>query len=258
FEFLVGKIKKLYPTLLIIVLVLLVIIPLWQKMVDPEIVRSLLLKLTLFFNFIPGEALAVTGPFWFFSLIFQLYIIFPVLFYLMERYGQKILYWVSGVCLAITILFNDYFVAKDVSLLVLFVGQLPIFCMGIYFASRPVNRLPFALILTAIFIFAIGNVNRFIWHFSFLAFTLFMLSFLISIFPILKRSGKIYSFLLFSGSISLYLFAVHGVTRIPFEYLSEKYDNSFITTILSFIYLGGVYLLASFVRAFDQKVQKVI
>ena len=107
FKFLGDRVKKLYPTLLIIVIFLLVVIPIWEKGINPRTIKSLLLKLTLLFNFIPGEAMSVTGPFWFFSLIFQLYIIFAFLVYLIKRFGSVSMLVIGAVSLLTTIILNN-------------------------------------------------------------------------------------------------------------------------------------------------------
>lgn len=257
-NFLVGRIKKVYPTLLLIVVFLLIVIPIWERGFNAETVKSLLLKLTLVFNFIPGEATAVTGPFWFFSLIIQLYIIFPPLMQLTRKFGPYSMIIVGVISLLITSAFNNYFYLKDVSLYSLFIGQLPVFCLGIYFATKPVFNLRTSVIIVSMIIFSLGNVNEVFWYFSFPAFVIFMLAFFLEIFSLVKKKNIIYSFLLYSGSISLYLFAVHGIARFPFEFVSEKYDNALITSSLSLMYLAGTYFLAWLTALFDKKIQATI
>ncbi len=255
FKFIKERIQKLYPTLLLIVVFLLVAIPIWEGEINPATIKSLLLKLTLLFNFIPGEALAVTGPFWFFSLIVQLYLLFPLLLKLKRKYGAEFLLLVGGISLLLTIILNDFFHSLDVSFYVLFIGQLPVFCLGIYFASKPNIHLPNILIATSVLLFFLGNVYELAWYFSDVTFTIFMLAFFLVLFPVLTKVKQLNSFLLYTGITSLYIFAVHGIARFPFEYMSEKYENDMITSTLSLVYLGGVYLLAWGVKRFDEKVQ---
>jgi hypothetical protein len=85
-----------------------------------------------------------------------------------------------------------------------------------------------------------------------------MLAFFPGIFSALGKRKNLYSFLLYSGSISLYLFAVHGIARFPFEFISEKYDNALITSTLSLVYLAGTFFLAWLTGLFDKKVQAVV
>ena len=83
--FLKKRLIKLYPTLVIAVILLLITSTAYSGLPDAEKLQSILLKLTLLFTFIPGEALTVSGPWWFFSLIFQLYLVFPLLLMLTKR-----------------------------------------------------------------------------------------------------------------------------------------------------------------------------
>ena len=255
FKFITERIKKLYPTLFISVIFLLVVIPVWEGSFNPATVKSLLLKLTLLFNFIPGEALAVTGPFWFFSLIVQLYLLFPLLIKLKRKFTEDILLIPGVISLLLTLFLNNYFNSVDVSLYVTFVGHLPVFCLGIYFAYKPVIRLPNVFILVALAVFALGNRYENVWYFSNISVTIILLAFFLFLFQFIDKVKWLKSFLIYSGSISLYLFAVHGFARFPFEYISEKNDHPWITSLLCFVYLGGVYLLARGVKLFDKKVQ---
>ena len=257
-DFILNRMKKLYPSLLIVVISLMVVIPLYEGGVNPATYNSLLLKLTLAHNFIPGEALSVTGPFWFFSLIVQLYVLFPFLMGMLNKFGPVSLLITGGIFLSLTMVFNRYLIPHDLNLNFLFIGHLPIFCLGIYFASRPFIKLSPLLIISAIVIFILANEYAFLWYFSFLSFTIFMLALFIHLFKILPHLHKIQRFLIYSGTISLYLFAVHGIARFPFEMVSEKYDQSIITTLLSVVYLGGTFLLAYLVRKADEKIQKAI
>ncbi len=258
FKFLGQRIKKLYPTLLLIVAFLLVVIPFWEKEFNPDTITSLLLKLTLIFNFIPGEAMSVTGPFWFFSLIVQLYIIFPFLFYLIKTYGSLSMLLMGAISMMITVIFNNFFTSLDVSFYVLFIGQLPVFCLGIYLASKPDIHIPSSAKIVAIVIFLLGNINELFWYFTFPAFTIFMLDFFLRTFSKFEKREKVFSFLLYTGSISLYLFAIHGIARYPFEFVSEKYDNAIITSTLSIVYLAGTFFLAWLIGLYDKKVQAFI
>lgn len=257
-KFLWKQVKKLYPSLLLVIILLMVVIPIYEGGVNPDTYKSLLLKLTLAHNFIPGEALSVTGPFWFFSLIVQLYILFPFLMGIIKKSGPKSMLIVGSLFLTLTIVFNQYFIPHDLNLNYLFVGHLPVFCLGIYFATRPVINLSAGLVIGSIVVFILANEFAFFWYFSFLSFTIFILALFIYLFRILSHFHKFEIFLLYSGSISLYLFAVHGIARFPFEMVSEKYDQSLITSLLSLVYLAGTFFLAYLVKKADEKIQSAI
>lgn len=259
FKFLKKRILKIYPALVIVVLFLLLFITGYEaEFPEPEKLKSILLKLTLVFNFIPGEALSVSGPLWFFSLIVQFYIVFPFLLFITKKCGEKSMLFMALGFVIISLLFNSLLIRNDLSLYFTFVGQLPVFCLGIYFAARPVIKISNGIILVALILFVTGNVNEYVWHFSFAAFTILMLAVFIFIIPLMKRLKKLNAFLVFTGGFSLFLFAVHGMVRYPFEAIAEKYGEPIITTLLCFVYVAATYLFAEIVRWLESKLQALI
>ena len=52
-------------------------------------VESVFLKLTLVSNFIPSESFSLVGPWWFISLIFQFYFVYPFLLMYYEKWSNK-------------------------------------------------------------------------------------------------------------------------------------------------------------------------
>jgi hypothetical protein len=85
-----------------------------------------------------------------------------------------------------------------------------------------------------------------------------MLATFIFLIPLLKRFKKLNIFLVFTGSFSLFLFAVHGMVRYPFEAIAEKYNDSIITTLLCFVYVAGTYLFAEIIRWVESKLQALV
>ena len=84
------RIKKLYPTL-VLGIALAVVIYIFEQQLFPGLpmIKSILLKLTLLYGFVPNEALTISGPWWFFSVIVQLYAIFPLLLWLVREKGPN-------------------------------------------------------------------------------------------------------------------------------------------------------------------------
>jgi MFS family permease len=184
--------------------------------------------------------------------------VFPFLLFVTKKYSEKGMLFMALGFLIISLLFNPLLVRHDLSLYFTFIGQLPVFCLGIYFAARPVIKISNGIILAALLLFVIGNVNEYVWHFSFAAFTILILAVFIFLIPLLKRFKKLNTFLVFTGSFSLFLFAVHGMVRYPFEAIAEKYNDSIITTLLCFVYVAGTYLFAEVVRWIESKLQVLV
>lgn len=221
-------------------------------------IKSLFLKLTLLFNFIPGEALEVDGPLWFFSVIVQLYALFPLLKYIANKYGENSMLIIALLVAISNIFLNPFIVKNDLSVYFLFIGQLPVFCLGIYFAARPRIKIPNEMVLLSFAIFIASNVNFYAWHFSFLSCVIIMLAIFAWVKPPAKNLKNISAFLAYTGSISLSLFAVHGMVRFPFEALAEQYGHPVFTNILALFFLAGSYLFAWFVRVTEAKALQVI
>jgi peptidoglycan/LPS O-acetylase OafA/YrhL len=183
---------------------------------------------------------------------------FRFLLFITKKYGENVMLFMALGFVIISLLFNPFFVRHDLSLYFTFVGQLPVFCLGIYFAAQPVIKISNGIILVALILFVAGNVNEYLWHFSFAAFTILMLAAFIFMIPLMKRFEKLNVFLVFTGGFSLFLFAVHGMVRYPFEAIAEKYGNPIITTLLCFVYVAATYLFAKMVRWLESKLQALI
>lgn len=258
-NFLKKRILKIYPTLIIVVVLLLIFISAYEtSLPDSEKIKSLLLKLTLIFNFIPGETLAVSGPLWFFALIVQLYALFPLLLLITKKYGGHSMLIIAFIFVLINIFLNPYLLNNELSTYSIFVGQIPVFCLGIYFASSPAIKIPSLIFAIAILIFALANNNLYAWHFSFLSVIILILGIFIFLKPKLKKFKSISTFIAYTGSISLSLFAVHGMVRIPFEAIAEKYNEPIITNFLAVGFLAGSFLLAWLVRVIEVRVQQFL
>lgn len=258
FPFLKQRLIKLYPMLVIAVILLLIVSSAYSGFPDGEKLRSILLKLTLLFNFIPGEALTVSGPWWFFSLIFQLYLAFPFLLNLIKRYGRNSMLITAAVFILITIPLNPVLVRNDLSLYYTFIGQMPVFCLGIYFADRGNFKMNAGIIILSILVFVFANVNQVIWNFGFIAFTLILLAFFFAARPYLRRFKRLNNFVAYTGKISLSLFAIHGMMRLPFLKIAEKYEHPFFTLVICLIFLAAAYVMAWFVRIAESRVQRLI
>lgn len=255
--FLKKRILKLYPTLLIVVLLLFIFISIYRgAFPEAGITKSLLLKLTLLSNFIPGEALEVDGPLWFFSMIVQLYAVFPLLKFIVKKYGENSMLIVAFLMVITSLLLNTFLVKNDLSAYFLFIGQMPVFCLGIYFAAHPVIKIRNEILILAVAIFLFANANLYAWHFSFLAFAIIILSIFILVQSYVKLSTKIRSFLAYTGGISLSLFAVHGMMRFPFEALAEKYNEPLITSMLAVPFIICAYAGAWFIRLVEKNSTK--
>jgi len=257
--FMKKRIRKLYPTL-VLGIALSVLINLIQLKILPglPVIKSILLKLTLIYGFIPDEALSISGPWWFFSLIVQLYAVFPFLLWLLQKGGPNSLLIVVFLFVGISMALDLFIEIPGTSVYFTFIGQLPVFSLGLYFAAQGQIKISTTILLMALVIFSLGNINQYAWYFSFLAVTLIMLKALIWAIPIIRKFANLNFFLEFTGSVSLYLFVVNGLLRHRLITTAEKYNDPFITLGLSFVFLAFVYLMALILRYLQKQIQEFI
>ena len=261
-NFMKKRISKLYPTLIIgIFLIFVIIVFEGRGLPSGHQVKIGLLKLTLIYNFIPDQALTFSGPWWFFSVIVQLYAVFPILVRIVKGYGPNSMLLTALVFILISMAIDLQFPTDPpdtFSVFFTFIGQLPVFSLGVYFASRREVKVGFPVLIAALLIFAFANVNQYVWYFSFVSVTVLLLAIIVAIIPLLKRFPKLNSFIIFTGSISLFLFVIHGSLRNPFVAIAEKYQNPFLTVALGFAFVALSYLFALLVRVVEKQVQEFI
>jgi peptidoglycan/LPS O-acetylase OafA/YrhL len=201
--FLRSRMVKLYPTFLLAI----VAWAIWKGF-PGGVLPSVLLKLSLVSNLVPGEQLKLVGPWWFLPFIVQFYLLFPLLFRLRTR-GLALASaaaFVTTVALNETLLPDGYLYATPI-------GHLPEFCLGIWWARTPTARVPAWLALIAAGAFVAGNVWQAAWYLTHLGVLLLMLF----AWPAASRLASFAKpVVLFIGVISFELFLVNGFTRDPF------------------------------------------
>ena len=262
-NFIVDRLKKLYPLLLTaIVFYILFMILMYSKLPNENQFKELGYKLLFIHTLLPNQGLALNGPWWFFGLIFQLYIVFPALFYLIKKYDIKALLLICLCSYAWT--FSSLYYLPNISEISYFQNfpaHLPEFCFGMWLALNRDKKISNVFFFIALALFCLGNYFKIFFPFTFLAITI------ISVFtyqclkniPIKKTLLR--QFLIFFGIISMTLFAVHGFLRYPFVELSNSILNTplgrltaailfLITAVIISLAANHVYEL--FVTLFDK------
>lgn len=245
--FVVDRLKKLYPLLLTaLIFYILYTVLMYKRFPWPVHYEEMNYKLFFIHTLIPKQGTSINGPWWFFALILQLYILFPALFHIIRKYKTKAFLLIC--LLSYTWIFIAQYQFKDiyeVYLLQNFPGHIPEFCLGILLAFNKdikVSNIIFCLALT---VFLLGNLFQFFFPFTFLAVTvifIFAYQFIKNV-PIKKSLTK--RFLIHFGEISMSLFAVHGFMRTPFISIAEKSLNTAWGHIYAaFLFLVTVYLLS--------------
>ncbi|MEJ6791608.1 MAG: acyltransferase family protein [Lacinutrix sp.] len=104
-DFIKKRITKLYPVFAIALFALFLYNYLIFKMeFNSDVAIDFLTRFTLVANLIPKEVFVLNGPFWFYSMIVQLYLLFPLLLILQKK-NAYLLYLIS---LVFFVLISNY------------------------------------------------------------------------------------------------------------------------------------------------------
>lgn len=212
--------------------------------------KSIFWKLTAVSNFIPGEALSPVGPWWFFSLIIQIYAVFPLLLQGHKRWGSKFLLTLALASIVAELVFGAALRAHYLDINHTVFGHLPVICMGIYWGRTPRFRISAPWFVLALVTFIVANFQPLLWLVADVAFTLVFLYIQAPFFrrlPLWPRTERV---LAFFGDISLYLFLVNGFLRSPFHNFAQAHGLWWLDNLV-----GLVSLLFS--TAFALLLQKI-
>lgn len=247
--FMGSRLKKIYPLLIVAILAFTIAKFIIYKQMPAfgdwrEIGRKLLFIHTL----VPNSGLSVCGPWWFFGLIVQLYVFFPILLNLTQRYGTKIL---AGATLLsyiwiFTAIYNyDHFNGELLTMQNA-PGHLPEFCFGIWLGLAP-RKISNWWLIPALAVFTLGNFFESFYPFTFLAVSvIFVIIYNIVRKPI-TQFAAVRRPIAFLGSISMFLFAVHGFLRQPFINLASNH-NAAIGLIAALLFIATSIVVAIAVR----------
>lgn len=194
--------------------------------------QSLIYKLTLVSNFVSNEVYSINGPWWFISLIIQFYIIYPVLLNITNHEkGNTFLLMIAGFSILISLILNGklpFFIYGT------FIGHLPEFILGIYIAKKEKFSISYPMIFGIIALFIIGNFYSFFWYFSDITVTVILLI----IFQTIRKhtNGLLEKFILYIGSISMFIFLLNGFLRNPITLIANELGTWYYTLILGLLY----------------------
>ena len=247
--FMGNRLKKIYPLLLIAIAGYV----LFSWAVDNYLPTgndksSLVYKLLFIHTMMPYEGTSICGPWGFFGLIMQLYILFPILLNLSQKYGSKILIFTI---IASYVWFLTAFLCYDhYSLLAVWnaPGHMPEFCFGIWLALRGNVVLSRWWLLSALTVFALGNFFAIFYPFTFLAASVVIVICYNSVSEFIARHKSISSPLVFLGSISMFLFAVHGFMRKPFINFAESHSNAAVSLLTALAFVAAAIIVSLIIK----------
>ncbi|AUC81683.1 acyltransferase [Lacinutrix sp. Bg11-31] len=252
-DFIKKRIAKLYPVFTIALLALFVYNYLIFRMeFNSDVAIDFLIRYSLVANLIPKEVFVLNGPFWFYSMIVQLYLLFPFLMILQKR-NTYFLYIIGLVSFILIFCFNQQLTELNFSLYYNFIGHFPVFILGILYAVKGAifNKYLkwFALLGVAIILLSLYNV--YFWYLSHLSFIVLFL-FVYLAFKKCHFPKLLTRFILFTGSLSYYLFAVHGFLRKPWVGFANKLESNVMNYVFLALFLIVAYIAALVVKKLEQ------
>lgn len=229
--FIKNRIRKLYPTFVMAVLLFLVLHLIISGGYNfQQLLLSVFLKLSFTSNFFPHESFQPCGPWWFYSMIVQFYLLFPFLYKLFNKYGHLPFILLSLIIWMVEYHFNAALIDAGWFLNTLVIGHIPVIYLGMAATQLKQGHKnnSWLCALAALLLFYVGNKYALWWFFANIAATVLLLYvyFLLKQIPIKK--GVLKKIFLFYGTISMYLFAVNGFLRHPFLLAILRADNIWI------------------------------
>jgi len=208
-------------------------------------------------NFSYDQIFAYVGPWWFFSLILQLYLVFPFLYKFIRNKQEKGFYILLAISYLLIYMFLPLAEKFRVPIFGNFLGHLPEFSLGIILALSQKIKFNKTILLTALFVFALSNLSVYTFPLSFLSVTILLLTMIYPVFRLSERNIFV-KILCFTGKASMFVFIING----PLRYLTLKYaENQSPLTVygIAVIHLAiavGVSYVISLI--YDKTVLRVI
>lgn len=214
-HFMAGRIRKLYPTVLVIVIPWLCLM---MTTVGPHRffteVAPPILAMLLGVSTLMGFGLPPVGPWWFIPFIVQFYALWFFLRAVAKRFGSPGLLTVAAGCLLMTYLADPFLSRWSVNLLMTPIGRMPVICFGIA-AARLHARVPAVLAASGLAAGILGSMYRSMFPFTFIGMLLVSLWMYMQCRGLLRRSRLLVRI----GECSMLIFLLNGIVR---DYLVGK------------------------------------
>lgn len=214
-KYLLPKIIKIYGLIICgLICYALFLFPIGETNFDAfmNIAQSVLL---LYNNFSSNTLFSVphAGPWWYFSFIVQLYILFPLLFFFLDKYKKR-----GFLCMLIFSYVLIYVLSPiaeqhNFPIYANFIGHLPEFIIGMGFAFFKEFRINYKIIVPILILFILSNFFEFAFPFSFACATVLLFYFLYPIYNKTDISKPVYKALFFVGNISMFMFILNALFR---------------------------------------------
>lgn len=194
-------------------------------------------KLATIDNFSYETVFSTIGPWWYFSLAIQLYIVIPVVLYLTKYINEYVL-----LILSYCSIYVIYFNIVSASIFATAIGHIPEVLMAFILIKNNKKISP-TIFLISLFVFMLSNINNYFFPFTYVTFLIITLF----IYNLVKKDVCSY-YITFVGVISPFIFILNGSIRawtmknLPL-YIDSGYQELMIT-VSSLLHLLSVIIIS--------------
>ena len=210
-------------------------------------------------NFIPDNVYRPIGPWWFIGVILQFYLVVPLIWRAVQKYGDRFLYLLLIVGWVLqSVLGHILYTRFDLNVNHTILGHLGICAMGIWFARQQKVNIPWWLITLSAVLFIGGNFYYALWIPSRVMLLLFMLPLLRSVCLYLASYSCCRKVLMLLGQLSVYLFLCNGYLRRPLVEWAKRESDWWVSLWTCLVFMLIVTIWALLLRAFERRIFLVL
>lgn len=210
-------------------------------------------KLSTIDNLFEHSIFLEVGPWWYFSLAIQLYIMYPIALILVKKYGT-----ITTLLLSYLMIYLFYYYLKSILIFGTAIGHLPELILGIALATnqpRITKKIIVIVIPIAMIIFILSNKHSTIFPLTYLTFLILFLTLF------LRYKNKLnFRILFLIGTISPYIFLLNGplrkYTMTLKPYLQENFSTmnyEILITITSILHVLATIFISIIVLLISKK-----
>lgn len=234
-RFVIHRFDKLYPSLFFAAVLFIIINIIREaRMPGPDLLKDMLYQLAL----VPCRPTGISGPWWFYSFIFQFYLVFPVMMWVNRKAGSKGLAGLVIIGYIVTIFLYAPLKNAGYNPYYLFIGHMPEFCFGIWLATREHLKIPYVVSAGALAMLILGNIYEWAWPFANISAALLLLQVIRWMWSKKERMRFAVSVVSFIGTISMYLFASHGLFRNGFINLANYFGSPWAALLIGIAFVA--------------------
>lgn len=189
--------------------------------------------------------LSILGPWWYFAMAVQLYLLFPVLYIVIKKYNKKGFFLLLIINYLLIYVLTPIAKKYEVPIFGNFLGHTPEFILGIGFAMFKDFRISWKMVMPILCLFIASNFLENFFPFYYLSITIILLFIFYPIYRSKFENNFIFKSLVFIGGISMFMYLINGPLRAYYVFYFQERPTLEIT-LASLMHLLFV-IIASYI-----------